>query len=111
MSSSDQSAGASVADQPDQKNASSTIEWPVIHPLRKTVTVLGEEISSLTLREPTAAEFLKLGIFDSDVTGEQMLDLIATLSGLAPAAVRALPGLDMLALSAKLSQVFRQAAS
>jgi hypothetical protein len=87
------------------------ITWPFVFTLRKPVEVLGDTFTQLTLREPTAAEFIKFGIFDGDITGEQMLDLIGTLSGIAAAGVRAIPGLDMLSLSAKLSRVFRQAAS
>lgn len=90
--------------------SSDEIAWPLEFPLAKSASVFGEDYRTITLREPTAADCLKFGVFDDQLNGNQLLDLIATLSGLTPATVRALPGTDMLKLSHKLLHVFHQAA-
>ncbi|HZW50758.1 MAG TPA: phage tail assembly protein, partial [Rudaea sp.] len=87
------------------------IQWPYDFELSKSAEAHGETVTMLTLRAPTASELLAAGLFDADVSGPQLLDLIATLAGKAPALIRALPGLEMLRLTTKLSRVFRQAAS
>ncbi len=86
------------------------LTWPYHFPLAKPKEVFGDMIAALDLREPTGAEFVKFGLFDDTVSGDQMLDLIAVLSGKTPLTIRALPGTDMLRLSRKLMQVFTEAA-
>lgn len=98
-----------MAAETDNK-AAEVITWPYTFPLSKPREVLGETYSSLTLREPTAAEFVKYGLFDDTINGDRLLDLVGVLSGLTPATIRALPGIDMLRLSKKLMQVFSEAA-
>jgi hypothetical protein len=90
--------------------APAAMTWPLEYKFAKPATAFGEDYRSLSLREPSAADCLKFGIFDDEVDGDQLLNLIAHLSGLTPATVRALPGVDMLRLSRKLMQVFHQAA-
>jgi hypothetical protein len=86
------------------------IVWPYTFALSKSREVLGETYKAITLREPTAAEFVKFGLFDDKITGDEMLDFIAVLSGLTPGTIRQMPGTDMLRLSRRLMQVFTEAA-
>jgi hypothetical protein len=83
--------------QTDEKP--STPAWPIDFPLSRPCEVFGETITRLSVKEPTANQLLKCGIFDDGATGEQLLDMIAELSGLTPASVRMLPGPDMVRLS------------
>jgi hypothetical protein len=85
--------------------------WPLEHRLSRPAQALDETVESLTLVEPTAAQLLKCGVFDGTVTGEQMLDLVAELAKKPPALIRALPGVDMVELTTRLSRIFRKAAS
>ncbi len=104
MTSTAKKTGADAAPTKDED------AWPFEFPLKKPATALGETYSALSLREPVAADYLKHGVFDDNIDGAQLLDLIAQLSGLTPATVRALPGNDMLKLSKKLMQRFHRAA-
>lgn len=82
------------------------IEFPLVFPLSKVVEVFGEKHDKLELREPTAGEFVRFGIFDGDMRGEQLLELIAALCGKTPKEIQAFPGTDMLKLGGKLSRFF-----
>ena len=79
--------------------------------IKKPATVFGEEYRKIKLREPNAGDVVKFGVFDDEISGDQMLDLIAHLSGLTPPTVRGLPASDMLRLSKMLMQDFYQAAN
>ena len=86
------------------------LSFPLKFPLSKPCEVFGETYSSLALREPTAADLVKFGVFDEQVNGDQLLDLIAALGGgMTPQTVRQLPGVDMLRLSRKLLAFFGEA--
>jgi hypothetical protein len=84
--------------------------WPYVFKFAKPVEVFGDTIAALTLREPSADDLIKHGVFDDQIDGNQLLDLIGTLSGQTPSTVRKLPGADMLRLSKRLMRVFLLAA-
>ena len=86
------------------------LSFPFKFQLLSPCEVFGETYSSLTLREPTAADLVKYGVFDEQINGDQLLDLIAALAdGMTPQTVRKLPGVDMLRLSRKLFTFFAEA--
>lgn len=89
-----------MAKQEEAKPA--TPAWPIEFTLSRPVDVFGDTYTKLSLREPTAADLLKFGVFDDQISGDSALDMIAHLSGTTPATVRALPGPDMLRLSRRL---------
>lgn len=94
-----------MAKQPDDTR-SAALAWPLNFDLSRPCEVFGDTIGRLTLREPTAGELVKHGVFDDQLGGDQMLDLIAELSGQTPAAIRKLPGADMLRLSKRVLGFF-----
>jgi hypothetical protein len=100
-------AGKSLADFKDMlldrlAEQNSLPQWPLKARLSHPCEVFGESYAELSLREPTAADLVKFGVFDDAVSGDQCLDLIAHLAGLTPKDVRAFPGTDMLRLSKRL---------
>ena len=54
--------------------------WPIEFTLSRPVEAFGDTYTKLSLREPTAAELLKFGVFDDQLSGDQALDLIALLT-------------------------------
>ena len=71
---------------------------------------LGESFDSISLREPTVGDFLKHGMLDGTADGEAMLNLVASLSGLAQPVIKAFPGIEYLALVQRLNAFLSQAA-
>lgn len=86
------------------------ITWPLVHTLKRTVEVPGGTIDKLELREPTVADFLKHGVLDGTLDGQRVVNLIADLSGKPQPVIKALPGVEALRLSKKLTDFFSQAA-
>ncbi|GGC68571.1 phage tail assembly protein [Chelatococcus reniformis] len=85
------------------------IEWPFTHTFAKPADVLGQTYESITLREPTANDFLKFGVLDGDVNGERVIELIAHLTNKPATVIKAMPGLEILKLSGRLSRFFGKA--
>ena len=85
------------------------IDWPYRFTFKKPQVVFGETYSMLTLREPTADELLKCGMFDDEVTPDRFFDLIAVLAGLTPATIRAIAGTEALRLVNQLLQGLTEA--
>lgn len=94
-----------------QAVGANNIDWPYTHQFSRSVEALGETETSITLREPTTADLLNHGVLDGMLNGESMVGLIATLSGWAPPKVKAIPGIETIRLSGKLSRFFGSVAS
>lgn len=89
-------------------DAAAEITWPYTHTLKRPATVPGGEITEITLREPTTADFLEFGLMDG-VDGATMFSLIVKLSGKPEPVLKAIPGLETMALVRRLSTFFAAA--
>ena len=81
------------------------ITWPYVHKLKKPAATPGGEIAELSLREPTTADLLELGILDG-ASGSTMFALIVKLSGKPEPVLKAIPGYEVLVLVNQLSRFF-----
>lgn len=82
------------------------ITWPLDVPLARMVEKVGMPFDRLTLREPLTTDLIKFGILDGITDAEKMVGLVAELSGKPPPAIKAIPGAEMIRLTARLQRFF-----
>jgi len=97
--------------KPETPAVAQEIEWPLTHTFARPADVLGDTERSITLREPTTGDLLKYGVLDGMLNGESMVGLIADLSGWPQPKVKAIPGIETIRLSGRLSRFFASVAS
>lgn len=86
------------------------LEFPFKFPLRKPVKAFDEELSALTLQEPTADHGLKYSLFTQGLTDETAINLLCDLSGVPVASLKKMSLKDMTRIVTILSRFLVQGA-
>lgn len=87
-------------------------KWPFERRLRKPIQVDGDDVSFITLREPTTEDMVELGVLDGSFDGPNVVKMVARLSKATPVLLsRQLHPADFFALRNHLARFFTAAAS
>jgi hypothetical protein len=87
-------------------------KWPFERRLRKPIQVDGDDVSFITMREPTTEDMIELGVLDGTFNGPNVIKMIARLSKATPVLLsRQLHPSDFFALMSYLTDFFMAAAN
>lgn len=98
-----------MADETKPERDPREIDWPLVYPLSKPITVGQETVQFLSLREPTGEEVLKYDLLEG-LSADQFIPLVSDLSATPPAALKKIGATDILRLATVLGRFFRWAA-